>query len=234
MHPQVRHERHGVDLKNGSSADMVDTLHTITCPYCEHEKQVPLDKLPTRPVGATCPKCGSRFMFKPSEETPRRDTAGVDKARYRDDYDIIKAEYVGFYKRLFSGQKHSLALILLIFVLYGLMYLIVTSVCYLNMKSRGSHVGSLSEYLQVVCLFALFYPAMIMHSWKFIDRSSRSIVDQLFSYKSVFIVVTIIYAMLLLITSHFLGSDEMPLGLVVPVIASALVPTFLHVFIDSL
>lgn len=40
--------------------------HTVSCPHCQFSREVPLDKLPSVPVKATCPGCKQTFMFDPA------------------------------------------------------------------------------------------------------------------------------------------------------------------------
>ena len=39
----------------------------ITCPDCGFFRELVADRVPTRPVIATCPKCGCRFHFQPED-----------------------------------------------------------------------------------------------------------------------------------------------------------------------
>lgn len=39
----------------------------ITCPDCGFFRELTADRAPTRPVVATCPKCGCRFRFQPED-----------------------------------------------------------------------------------------------------------------------------------------------------------------------
>ncbi|SKA69207.1 YIP1 family protein [Desulfobaculum bizertense] len=59
----------------------------ITCPHCDYAREVPDDKIPTKSVRATCPKCGKKFQFRAPEfsfddelkqnETPQAPAEGV-------------------------------------------------------------------------------------------------------------------------------------------------------------
>ena len=197
---------------------------------------MPVDKLPLRPVAATCPSCGSRFMFRPAtpETGASKARGGAGQPRYRDDFDIIKAELVSGYADMLGRQKRNVTFIAVLLALYGLMYFIVTAIYYLYLKSNGRPVAEFSEYLLVACSYVAFFPAMVMHSWKFIDAGSQHLVDRVFGYKGTFFVVMISYAFLLAIHSHLFGGSQAPLGLLFPVIVSALIPSLLHVLTDSL
>lgn len=39
---------------------------TVSCPHCRFSREIPLDKLPSKPVKATCPGCKQIFMFDPA------------------------------------------------------------------------------------------------------------------------------------------------------------------------
>ncbi|NJC88434.1 MAG: hypothetical protein FIB02_07880 [Desulfuromonas sp.] len=228
-------------MPNDNIENTKAAAQTIICPYCDYERQVPLDKLPARPVAATCPNCRSRFMFRPAatssppEANPsNRGQDGLGKPRYRNDFDIIRDELVSFYADVISRQKSNVLLVGLLLVLYGLMYFIVTSIYYMYIKSSGGPVAEVAEYLLVASSYVAFFPAMVMHSWKFIDAGSSHLVDRLFSYKSIFFLVTTSYALLLTVYAGLFGGSPMPLALLFPVIVSSLVPSLLHILSDSL
>lgn len=197
---------------------------------------MPAGKLPTRPVAATCPNCRSRFMYRPAAAAASQEAGEGDagKPRYRDDLHLIKAEVVSFYADMFGRHRSNFRFIALLLVLYGLMYFIVTSIYYLRLKSGGKPVAGLAEYLLIAGSYVIFFPVMVMHSWKFTDTGSGHLVDRVFGHRAIFAAVTASYIVLLLVNPYFFGAEQVPLSLLVPVIASSLVPSLLHVLTDSL
>lgn len=172
-------------------------------------------------------------MFKPASDSFDKGGAVASRPKYRNDYDIIKKDMLAFYVDVIGGQKNNASLIIVLFVLYGLMYFIVTSTHYFYMPPTYRHSAVLSEYLMVAGVFILFFPVMIMHSWKFIDAGSPHLIDRLFSCRSVFLAVTISYVVMLIVTLSIFSDVEMPLALTLPIIVSALVPSLLHALTDS-
>jgi len=220
-----------VQLLDSKIENTVDSVETITCPYCDYETTMSLGKLPAKPVATTCPKCSCRFLFKPRNSSVENGL-GASRSKYRNDYDIIRKDVTGFYAEALGRQKKNASLILVIFTSYGLMYFIVTSIHYFFMPLAYRKSANISEYLMVLAVYVLLSPVIVMHSWKFIDTKSLHITDRLYSYKSVFFVTCISYVALLIVTSYFFSGLEMPLALIMPVIGSSLVPSFLHVFTD--
>jgi DNA-directed RNA polymerase subunit RPC12/RpoP len=224
---------------DGHIDNMDNPEHKIICPYCDHEKPMRLDRLPTRPVAATCPKCSSRFMFKPVKAT-EKDTADIDdkhnlkKTKYRSDYNLISDEFFSFYTRIISEYKNSLKVVSLLFIGYGMMYFVITFAYFLRGTLGKWPVDKLSNYIPVICSYIMFFPVIVMHSWKFIEPNRGRIIDQLFRYSSTFIVVAISYMVFLYVTSYFFSGNEIPLALMIPVVLSSLVPSLLHVTMDSL
>jgi hypothetical protein len=114
--------------------------------------------------------------------------------------------------------------------MYGLMYVGVTAAFYLYIKAKSGYSGDIYDFVQGVFVYALFFPVIIMHSWDFISADSPHFIERLHSNNYVFLMVMIGYAILLSITSLFFTEEEMPLALLIPVIASSLIPTILHVY----
>lgn len=221
-----------------SDTDSMDqTERRIVCPYCDYETPMHSDRLPTRPAAATCPRCSSRFMFRPAageQQDETSDRQNRKKLKYRSDYGLISDEFFSFYLNIARKHKNSLKIAAALFFGYGTMYFVVTSAYYLHDMPGQWPVGKFSDYLPTICSYLLFFPVIVLHSWKFITPAEGRILDQLFRYSSTFILVTVSYLVFLHITSYFFRGSDIPLALMIPVVLSSLVPSLLHVTIDSL
>jgi DNA-directed RNA polymerase subunit RPC12/RpoP len=227
------------NLMDGHIDNMDNPEHKIICPYCDYQKPMRLDRLPTRPVAATCPKCSSRFMFKPVNKAEKNnadidDKHSLKKTKYRSDYSLISDEFFSFYSKIISEHKNSLKVITLLFIGYGMMYFVITGAFFLRGTLGQWQAGKIINYIPVTCSYIMFFPVIIMHSWKFIEPNSGRMIDQLFRYSSTFIIVAISYVVFLYITSYFFSGNEIPLALMIPVVLSSLIPSLLHATIDSL
>lgn len=226
----------GVPLTDSTNDIPAESARPVVCPYCDYERHMPPERLPARPVAATCPRCGSRFMYRPvPPDGAAADGSGREgKPRIRTDYDLIKEEFFSFYANLFRGNRENAKFVALLFVLYGLMYFVVTAFYYYVNGGSGISPAGLSDYMPSLCMYVMFFPVVAIHSWKYVEMNSGHLVDQLFRYSSTFAAVTVCYALFLYVTSLFFSPGEMPLALVIPVVGSSLIPSLLHALVDSL